>query len=65
MIMRRSGAVFADIAVICSKKQRAENALPQNPCHLGRGSCEITAKTFADIPLLFSVTDLNKRIKYS
>jgi hypothetical protein len=59
-IVHRSGAVFADIAVICSKKQRAERALPQYPRHLGHGSCKITAKIFADIRLLFSVTGLNK-----
>jgi hypothetical protein len=53
--MHRSGEVLADIAVICSKKQRAEKALPQNPWH----RCEITAKTFADNPLLFVVTGFN------
>jgi hypothetical protein len=62
--MHRSCAVFVDIAVICRKKQRAEEALPQNPCHLGVAACEITAKMFADIPLLFAVTGLsNERIE--
>jgi hypothetical protein len=41
------------------EKQRAEKTLPQNPCHLEVAACEITAKMFADIPLLFAVTGLN------
>jgi hypothetical protein len=57
--MHRSCAVFVDIAVIAEEKQRTEKALPQNPCRLGVAACEITAKMFADIPLLFAVTGLN------
>jgi hypothetical protein len=41
------------------EKQRAEKALLQNPCHLGVAACEITAKMFADISLLFAVAGLN------
>jgi hypothetical protein len=41
--------------LFAAKKQRAEKALPQNPWH----RCEITAKTFADNPLLFVVTGFN------
>jgi hypothetical protein len=49
--------------LFAAKKQRAEKTLPQNPCHLGPSSREITAKMFADIPLLFTVTGLtNGRI---
>jgi hypothetical protein len=58
-IIHRSGAVFVDIAVICRRKTASRKSLPQNPCHLGVASCEITAKMFADIPLLFAVTGLN------
>jgi hypothetical protein len=50
--------------LFAEEKQRAENALPQNPCHLDVAACEITAKMFADIPLLFAVTGLsNERIE--
>jgi hypothetical protein len=45
--------------LFAEKKQRAEKALPQNPCHLGVAAGEITAKMFAVIPLLFAVTDLS------
>jgi hypothetical protein len=45
--------------LFAEEKQRAEKALPQNPCRLGVAACEITAKMFADIPLLFAVTGLN------
>jgi hypothetical protein len=41
------------------KNSEQKKALPQNPCHLGVAACEITAKMFADIPLLFAVTGLN------
>jgi hypothetical protein len=57
--MHRSGAILADIAVICSKKTASGKALPQNPCCLGSVSCEITANMFTDTWLLFSVTGLN------
>jgi hypothetical protein len=50
--------------LFAEEKQRAENALLQNPCHLDVAACEITAKMFADIPLLFAVTGLsNERIE--
>jgi hypothetical protein len=45
--------------LFAENKQRAEKALPRNPCHLGVAACEITAQMFADIPLLFAVTGLN------
>jgi hypothetical protein len=54
--MHRSGSVSLISLLFAAKKQRAENNLPQNPCRLGMGAREITAKMFADIPLLFSVT---------
>jgi hypothetical protein len=45
--------------LFAEEKQRTEKALRQNPCHLGVAACEITAKMFADIPLLFTVTGLS------
>jgi hypothetical protein len=57
--MHRSGAAFADFAVICSKKTASRKNFATESCHLGPSGREITAKMFADIPLLFTVTGLD------
>jgi len=63
-IIHRSGAVFVDIAVICRRKTASKESYATESLHLGVAACEITAKMFADIPLLFAVTGLsNERIE--
>jgi hypothetical protein len=41
------------------KNSKQKKALPQNPCDIGVAACEMTAKMFVDIPLLFAVTGSN------
>jgi hypothetical protein len=57
--MHRSGAVFADIAVICRRKTASRKSFTIESLPPRLAAYEITAKMFADIPLLFAVTGLN------